>query len=83
MQITTDLLATVLGGTTIRLKVVVHGDAVACLSGVRVEAVERTADSVAFDVTLDGLSTLLRLVDLVSADVLDVAVTTKRLEEQP
>lgn len=77
MKITTDLLATMLGGTTIRLKVIVHGDAIACLSGVRVEAVERSADSVTFDVVIDGLSTLLRLVDLVSADVLDVAVTTR------
>jgi hypothetical protein len=77
VKITTDLLATMLGGTTIRLKVIVHGDAIACLSGVRVEAVERSADSVTFDVVIDGLSTLLRLVDLVSADVLDVAVTTR------
>jgi hypothetical protein len=65
-----------LSGATIRLRLVVHGPVVECLAGVRVLSTDRTADGVVCDLEIDGLSTLMKVCDLlVQAEVVDINIT--------
>jgi len=73
---TTDIVNLLIGGSKIRFQVRLHGDVVECLSGLKITAIERTAGGVTFEIEADGLSTLLRCGDLLTADVLDVSITT-------
>lgn len=74
---TTDIINLLIGGSKIHFQVRLHGSVIECLSGVKIENVERTADGLSFDIEADGLSTLLRLGDLLTADILDVAIEAR------
>lgn len=68
-----DLL---LGGAKIRLRVIIHGPVVECLSGIKVVSASRTLDGVACDLEIDGLGMLIKIANLlVQAEVVDVNVT--------